>query len=100
MNLRHLFTLSLGMAVGLTTAAEASSTDVLNGTFWVSGVTEESGWHDANKIDNDDGTADDNMCYAASAANLIAWWQENSNLSSSAPTKVDDIWNTFLNKCR
>lgn len=85
------------MAVGLTTAAEASSTDVLNGTFWVSGVTEESGWHDANKIDNDGGDVDDNMCYAASAANLIAWWQENSNLSSSAPTKVDDIWNTFVN---
>ncbi len=62
------------------------------GIVWVNGVDESGGWHDANKVNGYDGEADDNMCYAASAANLIAWWQENSNLTSSAPKGSDNIW--------
>lgn len=37
------------------------------------------------------------MCYAASAANLIAWWQNSDRaVASDAPKDVDDIWNTFV----
>ena len=96
MKLTHLLT--LGMAVVLSTT-ETSAYDALTqtGIVWVNGVDESGGWHDANKVNNDDGDADDNMCYAASAANLIAWWQENSNLTSSAPKGSDNIWSTFVN---
>ena len=39
------------------------------------------------------------MCYAASAANLIAWWQNGEygkNLTSSASRDIDDIWQTYV----
>ncbi len=51
------------------------------------------------KLDPDDGDADDYMCYAASAANLIAWWQNSevgSTLSSEAPRKLETIWQAFI----
>ena len=42
--------------------------------FWASGVSTEQGWYDANKsFDPED--ADREMCWAASAANIIDWWQ-------------------------
>lgn len=42
--------------------------------FWASGVSTEQGWYDANKsFDTED--ADREMCWAASAANIIDWWQ-------------------------
>ncbi len=69
-----------------------------SGIYWTNGADEKGGWYDANKIDPDDGDADDNMCYAASAANLIAWWQNSevgSTLSSEAPRKLGAIWEAF-----
>ena len=37
------------------------------------------------------------MCYAASAANLIACWQNASNaVESAAPKELNDIWSTFV----
>ena len=42
--------------------------------FWASGVSAGQGWYDANKsFDPED--ADREMCWAASAANIIDWWQ-------------------------
>lgn len=38
------------------------------------GVTLNSGWYDVNKLTN--GGADIQMCWAASAANIIQWWQD------------------------
>ena len=42
--------------------------------YWASGVSLEGGWYDANKTFAP-GDADREMCWAASAANIIDWWQ-------------------------
>ena len=92
MKLTNLFALSMGMTLGLATAGETMS-------YWAEGVSETGGWYDANKLDNNDGDADDLMCYAASASNLIAWWQNGeagSQLTSTAPTDLEEIWQTFV----
>ena len=95
MKLTRFLSLALGLTFGAATADEALYT----GAFWTEGVSETGGWYDANKIDNSDGDADDNMCYAASAANVIAWWQDSkvgSTLTSEAPKQLDDIWQSFV----
>ncbi len=62
-------------------------------TYWAKGVDANGGWYDVDKT-NDAG--DDNMCYAASASNLIAWWQNmQPSVPSGTPTKVDDIFNRY-----
>ena len=56
-------------------------------TVWADGVSSEKGWNDVDKSPVD--KRDDMMCYAASAANLVAWWPDGaygSRLTSSAPT--------------
>ena len=100
---RHLV-LSLGLTLGLAFAEEGGNAGPpYSGIYVASGLTITetqdsgvtiSGWYDAEKTPEDD--IDDYMCYAASAANLIALWQNSSNApSSEAPTTLDDIWNTF-----
>lgn len=42
---------------------------------FVEGVSQESGWYDVNKVGKGD-NGDINMCWAASAANIIQWWQD------------------------
>ena len=89
----------LSLALGLTLGAAAANETLYTGAFWTEGVNETRGWYDANKISNSDGDADDNMCYAASAANIIAWWQDSkvgSTLTSEAPKPLDDIWQTMI----
>ena len=90
----------LSLALGLTLCAAAADETLYTGAFWTEGVNETGGWYDANKIDNSDGDADDNMCYAASAANIIAWWQNgeivSGSLSSNAPKQLGDIWQTLI----
>ncbi|MBR4310414.1 MAG: IdeS/Mac family cysteine endopeptidase, partial [Akkermansia sp.] len=104
MKLAHHLVLSLGLTLGLAFAEEGrSGVQPYSGIYVASGLTITetqdsgvtiSGWYDAEKTPEDD--IDDNMCYAASAANLIALWQNSSNApSSEAPTTLDDIWNTF-----
>ncbi|MBQ1960350.1 MAG: IdeS/Mac family cysteine endopeptidase [Akkermansia sp.] len=92
MKLTNLFALSMGLTLGLATAGETMS-------YWAEGVSEMGGWYDANKLDNNDGDADDLMCYAASASNLIAWWQNGeagSQLTSTAPSDLEEIWQAFV----
>ncbi len=83
--------------------------------IWVNGVSRENGWHDANKTHADDpeydsfynptypndstdngAKTDDNMCYAAAAANVLAWWQNQFVIPDTVPQGVDSIWNTFV----
>lgn len=93
MKLKHLFALSLGLAFGSSFAEAATYT----GSFWTDGVSESGGWYDAEKTRVED--MDDNMCYAASASNLIAWWQNGkvgSTLTSDAPRQLEDIWKEFV----
>ena len=42
---------------------------------FVEGVSQESGWYDVNKVGKGE-NGDINMCWAASAANIIEWWQD------------------------
>ena len=95
MKLTRFLVLTLGLTLGMASADETLYT----GAFWTEGVSETGGWYDANKLDNSDGDADDNMCYAASAANIIAWWQDSkvgSTLTSEAPKQLGDIWQTMI----
>lgn len=105
MKLTHLFTLSLGLSLGFTsTSAAGNNTEETNETHWAKGLeatyTEEngwkvSGWYDAQKTAENE--KDDNMCYAASAANLLAWWQNSGDApASAAPRDLDTIWDTFV----
>ena len=100
MKLTHFLVLSLGLTLGWSAAA-ASTYDPLTGTgtVWAKGISQEAGWYDANKNDPYNGDADDLMCYAASAANLITWWQNSNygkNLASAdVPRDIDSIWQTY-----
>ena len=40
------------------------------------GVSLESGWYDVNKVKDGTVNGDINMCWAASCANIIQWWQD------------------------
>ena len=96
MKLTHHLALSLGLTLGWASAND----DIYTGIYWTNGVNETGGWYDANKVDNSDGDADDNLCYAASAANIIAWWQNStvgSTLTSNSPKELGDIWQSFIN---
>lgn len=42
---------------------------------FVEGVSREQGWYDVNKVGRGE-NGDINMCWAASAANIIEWWQD------------------------
>lgn len=83
-------------------------------TYWVDGITFDEagnaiGWYDANKTpsyaDGDDGRywvddkikGDVSTCHAATAANLVAWWQNHhkENLPQGVPTNAQEIWNTY-----
>lgn len=83
-------------------------------TYWVDGITFDEagnvtgGWYDANKTpsyaNGDDGyvwvegnKGDESTCHAATAANLIAWWQNHhkENIPQGVPTEAQEIWNTY-----
>ena len=54
-----------------------TSTKPLTGKsiVFVEGVSQESGWYDVNKVGRGE-NGDINMCWAASASNIIQWWQD------------------------
>ena len=96
MNLSRLFTCSLCL-----TAAVASAEE-----YWASGISQSDGnyygWYDVDKTREKD--VDDLMCYAASASNLVAWWQDGRiksglPVSSEAPTAAEDIWGKYKSAC-
>ncbi len=58
-----------GEEKSFTTTGEESKSIV-----FAEGVTINSGWYDVNKLKN--GGGDINMCWAASASNIIQWWQD------------------------
>lgn len=64
---------------------------------WAPGVSQEGGWYDYHKTGSNDGImADTAMCWAASASNVISWWQ-NLNISGIASTvpQNEEIFDTF-----
>ncbi len=77
---------------------------------WAPGVSWEGGWYDFNKYakgGESNGTSgylkdDSLMCWAVSAANVIAWWQEQNNIKSeydyitSTIPQGKDVHQTFV----
>ena len=75
---------------------------------WAPGVSREGGWYDFNKYakgGESNGTSsylkdDSLMCWAVSAANVIAWWQEQNNIQSenwySTIPQGKDVHQTFV----
>ena len=98
MKLTRFLSLALGLTFGAATAAETLNT----GSYWTQGVSEAGGWYDINKAPNADPEvieADDNMCYAAAACNIITWWQNSpagSTLTSNAPKGLENIWQELV----
>lgn len=71
----------------LTTAAEV----------WAPGVSRSGGWYDYHKTGSNNGAmADTAMCWAASASNVISWWQNHNkaSITSSVPQN-GAIFDTF-----
>lgn len=66
----------------------------LSDSAWTYGVSETEGWYDYNKSYN----GDENMCWAASASNILSWWQDNSTYTRYASSQTpygSQIWDTF-----
>lgn len=64
---------------------------------WAPGVSQEGGWYDYHKSGSDNGImADTAMCWAASASNVISWWQNLhvSSLTSNIPQN-EEIFDIF-----
>lgn len=61
--------------------------------IWADGVSEESGWIDYEK-QKTQGDGDDNLCWAASSANIIDFWQQRYVVPAGTPTG-EAIWNRF-----
>ena len=96
MALSRLLTCSLCL-----TAVTASAEE-----YWASGIYQSDGnyygWYDVDKTKEKD--VDDLMCYAASAANLVAWWQDGRvksglSISSEAPTAAEVVWGKYKSAC-
>ena len=68
---------------------------------WAPGVSISGGWYDFDKSNGSEWHNDDSlMCWAASSANVIAWWQSQNkaigdNQWQTIPQGVD-IWKTFV----
>lgn len=62
--------------------------------YWVQGVSPTGGWQDANKtLENDR-----SLCWAATAANMLAWWQAQQmpfHPQEAEPRGISSIWQTL-----
>lgn len=88
-DMKRTFSTILAMVCGALAWAGAAETQV----HWAKGVSQQGGWYDFDKTF----TTDRDMCWAAAASNVIAWWQDrNQALTSTAgaPTGAA-VWATF-----
>lgn len=70
-------------------------------SVWAPGVTKDNrNYFDFNKQDGSTWDTDDsNLCWAAASANVIAWWQEQNNVTTTQSSRIprkDDVWQTFV----
>ena len=95
----HYLALSLGLTLGIASAAVEYDISDNYKTVWAQNVDESAGWYDVNKASLEEGHPEAMMCYAASASNLIAWWQNiycESLMTSTIPPDVNDIWKKYV----
>ena len=67
--------------------------------YWVLGTSQTKGWYDVNKTFSQD-FPDSQMCWAASASNMLAWWQDhnpeyNDLAAMNTPRGGQKIFDTF-----
>ncbi len=96
----HYLALSLGLTLGIASAAVEYDIPDNYKTVWAQNVDETTGWYDVNKTSLEDGHPEALMCYAASASNLIAWWQKiycESQITGTTPPDVNSIWKKYVN---
>lgn len=85
---------------------ESTPTDIGNGKWqlFAPGVNMTGGWHDATKTQSGGGYSfsEVNLCWAATSANVIAWWQDRYNalhptqkISSELPQTAQNIFQKF-----
>ncbi len=100
---------SLVLTCGSTSDATTAATTVGSGntSYLAKGITLHadgsfSGYYDVNKVWNDENgePVDNYMCWAASASNILAWWQQtyfsvNLDLTTNPPTDAEDIFSAF-----
>jgi hypothetical protein len=95
----HYLGSSLGLMLGIASAAVEYDIPDNYTTVWAQNVNRDGGWYDVNKTSLEEGHRESLMCYAASASNLIAWWQNiyyESQMPGTTPPGVDDIWKKYL----
>lgn len=63
-------------------------------TLWAAGVNSETGWYDFNK---NHGGEESRLCWAITASNLIAWWQDNQETAELPPgvPMGEAVWHTY-----
>ncbi|MBQ2813460.1 MAG: IdeS/Mac family cysteine endopeptidase [Akkermansia sp.] len=80
--------LSIYLAIAALLAPVASGAE----TLWASGVNAEKGWYDFNKVR---GRSEAYLCWAITAANMVAWWQrQQAELPEGVPTGAG-VWATY-----
>ena len=84
---------------GLLVAALAGLPPVQGTEYWVLGTSQTEGWYDVNKTFSQD-FPDSQLCWAASASNMLAWWQDhnpeyNDLAAMDTPKGAQDIFDTF-----
>ncbi len=96
---------SLVLTCGST--SDATTVGSGNTSYLAKGITLHangsfSGYYDVNKVwyDEKGEPVDNNMCWAASASNILAWWHQtyfsdNPGLTTNPPTNAEDIFSTF-----
>ncbi|MBE6401901.1 MAG: PEP-CTERM sorting domain-containing protein [Verrucomicrobia bacterium] len=96
--------------IGVLAAVSLFPFHAFSAEVWAPGVSLRGGWYDFNKYSkggtpssNDSRMTDDgNMCWAASAANVIAWWQEQNKVTSEYTEmgrtipQGKDVYQTFV----
>ena len=89
MDMKKTFATVLALVCGALAWAGAAETQV----HWAKGVSQQGGWYDFDKTF----TTDRDMCWAAAASNVIAWWQDRNKAlttTAGAPTGAA-VWATF-----
>ncbi len=84
---------------GLLVAALAGLPPVQGTEYWVLGTSQTEGWYDVNKTFSQD-FPDSQLCWAASASNMLAWWQDhnpeyNDLAAMDTPMGGQKIFDTF-----